>query len=130
MTDEWRERYTLYINSYEWQLKRESRLREALYTCERCGEYMGFPGKGLAVHHLNYDSLGDERSEDLKVVCHPCHGEEDELRARRGEHRRATARHDAGVGTFAQKKYGDDWEAVISWEEVSEEFDDWLESRA
>lgn len=36
--------------------------------CEACGER---PIQD--VHHLNYDHLGDERDEDLRGLCRPCH---------------------------------------------------------
>lgn len=130
MTSEWRERYTLYINSAEWQRKRHDALVQAAFTCQRCGCFGDdHRGKGLEVHHLNYDNLGEELPEDLKVVCRDCHELEDRERARRGTQARAEARHDAGVETYARKKYGDHWDEYISWEEVSEEFDEWLESK-
>ena len=100
--------------------------------CETCGieDSRAYP---LEVHHLSYDRLGGELPADLKVVCRPCHVKEDTERAKAGEIRsraaRRRARHDAAVDTFASKKYGDDWEWIVSWDDASGEFDDWVEDR-
>lgn len=37
--------------------------------CEECGA----TDVALHVHHLTYVNLGDEKDEDLKVLCEPCH---------------------------------------------------------
>jgi len=63
--------YKTYLQSAEWRLKREERLKLDRYTCQQCGatakEYR------LEVHHLNYERLGSERMEDLQTLCIVCH---------------------------------------------------------
>ena len=51
-------------------------LVRADYHCERCG----FHGtdETLNVHHRHY-RCWHERSEDLEVLCRPCHGHEHDL---------------------------------------------------
>lgn len=64
-----REFYDWYINhSPVWVAIRQWALQRAGNKCEQCGKtYM------LSVHHLNYNNLGKEHPEDLKVLCQECH---------------------------------------------------------
>lgn len=62
--------YHEYINSPQWKVKREERLKIDGYKCVICkGE------TGLQVHHLHYESLGNEDPlRDLITVCSgQCH---------------------------------------------------------
>jgi hypothetical protein len=71
--------YKVYLQTAHW------RLRACSLTIKRCDpeiglrrERYGVPAeisKGIPfdVHHLTYERLGEERDEDLLVVCCPCH---------------------------------------------------------
>ncbi len=65
-------------------------------------------------HHKIYPKrLGDERLEDLSVLCIRCHEIEDQRRATEAKRRSAHALEEAiwqsGLNTFATKKYDEDW---------------------
>lgn len=64
-------KYHEYIKSAQWQQRASAMKMHTGYRCENCGK-----SRNLTVHHLNYDHLGDERIEDLKVLCWECHREE------------------------------------------------------
>lgn len=70
----------------------------------------------MDVHHLNYDSLYDERMEDLQVVCRSCHPTADHKRERNNAYY-----------SFMRTKYGDH-AGMIDPQTGSEEFDDWYDS--
>ncbi len=53
----------------EWQVLRNQMLRRAGYRCQLCSA----SGVRLNVHHNTYDNYGEERLEDLVVLCRPCH---------------------------------------------------------
>lgn len=109
--------YEEYIKSDEWKIKRAFALKRAGNRCEKCG------GKyRIEVHHNTYDRLFNERQEDLDVLCHKCHPEADSKRSE-------IARFDAGLDTYASKKYGEDWADYMDHDMVADEFDDWLESQ-
>lgn len=59
--------YEEYLLSQQWQDKRAVKLR-AHPACQLCS----FPYE-LNVCHLTYERLGDERDEDLVVLCRSCH---------------------------------------------------------
>ena len=59
--------YVEYMKSEEWQVKRKELLEAASYLCEDCGEIAN------QVHHVNYDSLGEEEDSDVQVLCEDCH---------------------------------------------------------
>ncbi len=61
------EDYLAYLRSQDWKEKRREFMEEAEGLCEECGD------KATEIHHLNYDSLGDEEREDVKIVCRGCH---------------------------------------------------------
>jgi len=65
--DEYRE----YLQSPEWREKRREFLEEENYECERCGEY------ATQVHHKTYENLGEEEKDDVEVLCHNCHMEDE-----------------------------------------------------
>ena len=62
--------YKEYINSEAWAQIRWCKLREVGYKCEECGRKWE-----LDVHHLTYERLGNERMDDLIVLCVRCHGD-------------------------------------------------------
>ena len=56
-----------YLQSAKWQRMRSFKLTMNP-VCECCGF-----GTTLEVHHITYKRLGNERPEDLAVVCRTCH---------------------------------------------------------
>src|SRR6266581_4708000 len=98
-----------YMKTAKWKKKRKAKLDQAGRRCEQCGSVTG----GMDVHHKTYDRLGNERLEDLVVLCVRCHEIEDEHRAAEAKKRSANALDDAifesGLDTYATKKYGDGW---------------------
>lgn len=73
--------YRLYIQSKEWREKRKIFLSRTAPFCEKCGREF----KRLEVHHKHYRTLGNERHEDVDVLCQRCHRQEDEKRIRKRE---------------------------------------------
>lgn len=59
--------YGHYINSDTWK-SRAKALKKKRGGCEICGTKTG-----LHCHHLSYRNLGDEKDEDLRVLCKDCH---------------------------------------------------------
>lgn len=60
--------YDRYRNSDAWKIKREGALARAASRCQLCRST-----KKLNVHHNTYENLGNERDEDLFVLCKRCH---------------------------------------------------------
>jgi 5-methylcytosine-specific restriction endonuclease McrA len=53
----------------EWQVRRGQALTRARYRCQMCSSH----DATLDVHHNSYQNYGDERPEDLVVLCRSCH---------------------------------------------------------
>jgi len=70
--------YKEYLRSFLWKDKKEYIISLCPF-CQRCGveekhwEEKGEVGKPLQVHHENYTRVGNEKKEDLLVVCDDCH---------------------------------------------------------
>lgn len=63
--------YKAYLISPEWRGLRAVVIAMRGYKCERC------PGtKPLEVHHITYDRIYNEDTDDLEVLCKPCHDKE------------------------------------------------------
>lgn len=64
--------YYTYISSSHWRAKRQERLAFDGHRCAICHHDGGiYP---LSVHHLHYESLGDEDVQhDLMTACAQCH---------------------------------------------------------
>lgn len=60
--------YRQYLNSPAWEAKRRQALERAGQRCQTCGRR-----RDLEVHHNTYSNLGDEKPEDLVVLCLYCH---------------------------------------------------------
>lgn len=61
--------YAEYLSTSYWLLfAREARAR-AGYHCQLCDR----DDLPLEVHHRRYDRLGDERPDDVIVLCEDCH---------------------------------------------------------
>lgn len=70
-----RERYEAFLRSPQWLWIRKLKLREAAYTCQRCG--LRTVRGELQVHHKNYGRpWGKESFPDLEVLCDWCHHKE------------------------------------------------------
>lgn len=63
--------YQDYLNSEMWQEKKKWILECFGKRCQKCGAT-----KALNVHHINYDSVGNENMHDVTVLCYDCHQEE------------------------------------------------------
>lgn len=62
--------YKNYINSGSWKQKVAEKLKLANWKCQRCGA----SGIKLDVHHLHYETLGNEDLDtDVIAVCRKCH---------------------------------------------------------
>lgn len=61
------------------------------------------------MHHLTYDHVGNERLDDLIVLCFPCHRIADAERDDETEERRNDAYYEARLNGFAIRRYGDGW---------------------
>jgi 5-methylcytosine-specific restriction endonuclease McrA len=117
-----RERYEQRINSAQWRNMRRDFMRLRGPHCERCQS-----GHRLELHHKTYERLGKERTSDLELLCHDCHLKADQQREQQTIERGLAARYEAGLDTYATKKYGED---SGYWPEyVAEEFDAWLERK-
>ncbi len=63
-----KDKYTKYMNSKEWQTKRETVLSILGKTCKLCGR------SGVSVHHNTYERLyREDLLKDLTVLCSGCH---------------------------------------------------------
>lgn len=60
--------YGEYLQTPEWQQKRETSLRLAEYRCQVCNDV-----KDLNVHHRTYERRGKEAMSDLIALCGSCH---------------------------------------------------------
>lgn len=126
MDDQWLCKYEAHIRSARWKNMRRDmmRLRGPRCEVEGCGR-----GPPLELHHKTYARLGRELTTDLKLLCSWHHGEADRERERQVEWVAQTRRYNAGLSTFATKKYGEDWEMRVDEDRAAEEFDEWLENK-
>jgi 5-methylcytosine-specific restriction endonuclease McrA len=60
--------YHAYLKSAQWSAKRQAKLTEANFCCQKCKRR-----SNLQVHHLTYERLGSELLTDLQVLCDRCH---------------------------------------------------------
>ena len=64
--------YKAYLNSWQWQEKREEYLQEyGSDACEMCGTVC----ENLQVHHKHYRNIYDEDMNDLIALCPECHSQ-------------------------------------------------------
>jgi len=65
-------KYYTYIRSNKWkQIAYDLKARVG-WRCERCNK-KSRPDNHLTVHHLHYETLGNERPQDVMVLCWSCH---------------------------------------------------------
>ncbi len=62
--------FSAYRMQPEWQARRAATLARVGYRCQVCGTR----DARLDVHHNTYANYGDERPQDLTVLCKDCHG--------------------------------------------------------
>lgn len=62
--------YRKYMQSEAWKEKRQAKLDACRGKCECEG---GCTREATQVHHLHYDSLGNESLDDLQALCPKCH---------------------------------------------------------
>lgn len=60
--------YQEYLQTEHWRNKRKSALKRAKYKCQLCNNK-----ENLQVHHNTYENRGNEKDEDLIVLCEDCH---------------------------------------------------------
>ena len=60
--------YKEYLESYAWKALKKTKLEEQP-NCECCG------APATSVHHLSYERLWREKSEDIVSICERCHEE-------------------------------------------------------
>jgi hypothetical protein len=61
-------RYETYLQSSQWKARRKYILTAGRHRCQVCSSK-----DALHVHHRSYKRLGDERIDDLVVLCKTCH---------------------------------------------------------
>lgn len=61
-------KHDAYLRSPAWQAKRADYRRNRKWACLICGAK-----RGIQLHHLTYDRLGDEDLDDLVPLCQGCH---------------------------------------------------------
>lgn len=66
-------KYHAYIKSSAWKNKRQEALNFHGRYCRVCGT-----SKNIGVHHLTYKNLGNEKMEDLTILCWEHHNEHHE----------------------------------------------------
>lgn len=64
--------YETYMKSAEWKEKAETIKVLAGHRCACCGRQLQ-NSSSLQAHHYSYRCLGQERKEDLLVLCDECH---------------------------------------------------------
>lgn len=64
--------YYAYITSDEWRNKAEKAKARAGYRCQICNAHQS--DVMLHAHHRTYERLGNERPDDITVLCEECHG--------------------------------------------------------
>lgn len=60
--------YERYLQTDHWKYLRKRKLRQASYKCQLCASK-----EDLSVHHNTYENRGNEKDEDLVVLCDKCH---------------------------------------------------------
>jgi hypothetical protein len=60
--------YKEYLRTDHWKKTRKNALHRANYKCQLCSSK-----EDLNVHHNTYENRGQEKDEDLIVLCQKCH---------------------------------------------------------
>lgn len=105
--------YTDRISSPEWFQLCSRLKRERGHKCDRCGKHYPF----LEVHHLTYARLGQERDDDLEVLCHDCHIVADYERREQKQDNK-----EKRMLAWACTVYGDSWGQRYSKDFIKNEY--------
>lgn len=65
----WQGGYRLYLQSEQWNARRQAVLKRARNRCQECRKKR----RPLEVHHRTYERIGAEWDEDLEALCWECH---------------------------------------------------------
>jgi len=68
LTEADRKRYHAYLRTDQWQERRRRALVRAKHKCQLCSSKFT-----LQAHHRSYERIGQEKPEDLIVLCSRCH---------------------------------------------------------
>lgn len=74
--NEFPDRYQQRISSAQWKSFKNDVIEQRGNRCEHCAK----ESTSLALHHVHYRSLGSEKPEDVRLLCHECHLEADDAR--------------------------------------------------
>lgn len=121
----WRERYEAVLRSPRWLALRARLIRECDRRCQRCNR----KSDPLQLHHRTYERLGEERDEDVEVLCLECHRKADEQRSANSQARSSDRRYEGRMNGWAVKRFGADWGDRGDADMIAEEFHDWHERR-
>ena len=69
LTPAHRAAYSRYLKTPQWKERRARALKRAKHKCSLCSKK-----HGLECHHRSYERIGQERPEDLIIICSSCHG--------------------------------------------------------
>lgn len=69
-TKGYKQEYLTYLDSVDWEKKRQRTFMFKGEECEICGRK-----DHIHIHHATYDNFKDEKDEDLFVFCKDCHYE-------------------------------------------------------
>lgn len=120
-SEAWRQQYLSHIYSSGWRAMRQHLMERRGGRCERCHDIAP-----LSLHHKDYRSLGNERAQDVELLCADCHRIADEERAAEGQRRTREAIRVTAINTYGVKRFGPDWRNHHDPEWVGQEFDQWL----
>jgi 5-methylcytosine-specific restriction endonuclease McrA len=110
---EWHKIYYRYLKSAIWQEKRKDTLKRAKGKCEKC-KISFIDDSNLDVHHISYDRVGgNEKPEDLQVLCYQCHIKADKKREVENEDIFLENNYINRVNGFSRTKHGENWDLIL-----------------
>lgn len=65
--------YHDYLRTEKWETLREKVYERENGICEQCKTNIRLEGVPFCVHHISYENLGNEKDEDIALLCIPCH---------------------------------------------------------
>lgn len=71
--------YRKHITSEKWKKLRERVIAKRGKKCQKCRSTT----RPLQLHHKHYDTFGNERMKDVRLLCMDCHIIEDKKRRKR-----------------------------------------------
>lgn len=79
--------YGSYLNSPAWANKRREALERDKGRCSQCDSETK-----LQVHHLHYETLGEEKLDSLETLCKGCHERQHNRKKSKGRKKRKNRR--------------------------------------